>query len=60
METRIQIRFGELSTKGKNKKRFIQQLSRNIREATQDYPQIKIQPNHDFIFLDLNEKALLF
>lgn len=55
METRIQIRFGELSTKGKNKKRFIQQLSRNIREATQDYPQIKIQPNHDFIFLDLND-----
>ena len=55
METRIQIRFGELSTKGKNKKRFIQQLSRNIREATQDYPQIKIQPNHDYIFLDLND-----
>ena len=55
METRIQIRFGELSTKGKNKKRFIQQLSRNIRESTQDYPQIKIQPNHDFIFLDLND-----
>ena len=55
METRIQIRFGELSTKGKNKKRFIQQLSRNIREATQDYPQIKVQPNHDFIFLDLND-----
>ena len=55
METRIQIRFGELSTKGKNKKRFIQQLSRNIREATQDYPQIKIHPNHDFIFLDLND-----
>lgn len=55
METRIQIRFGELSTKGKNKKRFIQQLSRNIREATQDYPQIKIQTNHDFIFLDLND-----
>ena len=55
METRIQIRFGELSTKGKNKKRFIQQLSRNIREATQDYPQIKIQPNNEFIFLDLND-----
>ena len=24
METRIQVRFGELSTKGRNKKRFIQ------------------------------------
>lgn len=55
METRIQIRFGELSTKGKNKKRFIQKLSQNIRAATQDFPQIKIQPNHDFIFLDLHD-----
>lgn len=53
METRIQIRFGELSTKGKNKKRFVQQLAHNIRMATQDYPEIKIRPSYDFIFLDL-------
>ena len=31
METHIQIRFGELSTKGKNKKRFVQQLAQNVR-----------------------------
>lgn len=55
METRIQIRFGELSTKGKNKKRFIHKLSQNIRAAIHDFPQIKIQPNHDFIFLDLHD-----
>ncbi|MGP6138845.1 MULTISPECIES: tRNA uracil 4-sulfurtransferase ThiI [unclassified Jeotgalibaca] len=55
METRIQIRFGELSTKGKNKKRFIQKLSQNIRAATHDFPQIKIHAEHDFIFLNLND-----
>lgn len=62
METRIQIRFGELSTKGKNKKRFIQKLARNIRTATQDFPQIKIHQDHDFIFLNLNnadEKTII-
>lgn len=53
METRIQIRFGELSTKGKNKKRFVQKLAYNIRMATKNYPEIKIRPDHDFIFLDL-------
>lgn len=53
METRIQVRFGELSTKGKNKKRFVQQLAQNIRMATKDYPQIKIRHHYDFIFLDL-------
>lgn len=54
METRIQIRFGELSTKRKNKKRFVQKLAQNIRMATKEYPQIKIKPDYDFIFLDLN------
>lgn len=54
METRIQIRFGELSTKGKNKKRFIQQLAQNIRMATKEFPEIKIKPDYDFIFLELN------
>lgn len=53
METRIQIRFGELSTKGRNKKRFVQMLAKNIRLATKDYPQIKIKSEYDFIFLDL-------
>lgn len=54
METRIQIRFGELSTKGKNKKRFVQKLSQNIRAATKEFPEIKIHQHHDFILLDLN------
>ena len=54
METHIQIRFGELSTKGKNKKRFVQQLAQNVRMVTKDHPQIKIKPEHDFMLLELN------
>lgn len=54
METRIQIRFGELSTKGKNKKRFVQQLTRNIRQAMLAFPKIEVNPTHDFIFINLN------
>ena len=54
METHIQIRFGELSTKGKNKKSFVQQLAQNVRMVTKDHPQIKIKPEHDFMLLELN------
>lgn len=54
METRIQVRFGELSTKGRNKKRFIQKLAQNIRLALKEYPEIKLNPSHDFIFLNLH------
>lgn len=54
METRIQIRFGELSTKGKNKKRFVQQLAKNIRMVMEGYPQIKIDAQFDLMLLELN------
>jgi len=62
METRIQIRFGELSTKGKNKKRFVQQLAKNIRMVMEGYPQIKIDAQFDLMLLELNgadEEAVL-
>lgn len=54
METIIQIRFGELSTKGKNKKRFINQLTKNIGLALAEFSDVKIKPEYDYIFLDLN------
>ena len=34
----ILVRFGELSTKGKNKKDFIRQLTRNVKHALKAYP----------------------
>ena len=55
METRILIRYGELSTKGRNKKMFTQKLASNIKKALVDFPQVKVIPDYDFMYLDLHE-----
>ena len=55
MKTRILIRYGELSTKGRNKKMFTQKLASNIKKALVDYPQVKVIPDYDFMYLDLHE-----
>ncbi|SJZ59668.1 thiamine biosynthesis protein ThiI [Pilibacter termitis] len=52
--TEIMVRYGELSTKGKNRKRFIQQLAKNIRLALVDFPKIKIIAERDRTHLLLN------
>lgn len=54
MKELIMIRYGELSTKGKNKRKFVATLGRNIREALSEYPEIKINQQHDFMFMELN------
>lgn len=55
MNTRILIRYGELSTKGRNKKMFTQKLASNIKKALVDFPQVKVIPDYDFMYLDLHE-----
>lgn len=55
MKTRILIRYGELSTKGRNKKMFTQKLASNIKKALVDYPRVKVIPDYDFMYLDLHE-----
>ena len=55
MKTRILIRHGELSTKGRNKKMFTQKLASNIKKALVDFPQVKVIPDYDFMYLDLHE-----
>jgi len=54
MKELIMIRYGELSTKGKNKRHFVSTLARNIREALSAYPEITLDQQHDFMFLTLN------
>lgn len=54
MKELIMIRYGELSTKGKNKRNFVTTLGRNIREALSEYPDIKINQQYDFMFIELN------
>ena len=36
----VLIRYGELSTKGKNRKDFIKRLDKNIRRMLKDYPHL--------------------
>lgn len=43
----IMIRFGELSTKGKNKMRFINKLRRNIADVLSIYPDVKVTADRD-------------
>lgn len=50
----IMVRYGELSTKGKNRKSFIMQLAQNVRQALKDFPEIKIHADRDRMHLLLN------
>ena len=50
----IMIRFGELSTKGKNKKQFIHLLFNNIKHALKDSINLFIEERYDHIYVKLN------
>ncbi|MGT2754048.1 tRNA uracil 4-sulfurtransferase ThiI [Streptococcus ovis] len=43
----IMIRYGELSTKGKNRMRFINKLRKNIQEALAIYPEVTVYFDRD-------------
>ena len=51
---RIMVRFGELSTKGKNKKDFIRLLGQNIKRALKEYEDIQLDVRFDHIYVILN------
>ncbi|MCK8606935.1 tRNA uracil 4-sulfurtransferase ThiI [Apilactobacillus ozensis] len=50
----IMVRYGELSTKGKNRKDFIQQLGNNVRHALKDFSSLHILAQHDRLHVKLN------
>lgn len=50
----ILVRFGELSTKGKNKNDFIKRLTVNMQRALQDYPQLRFERTRDHVYIHLN------
>ena len=54
---KILVRYGELSTKGKNRKQFISHLRNNIRFSFVDLPNIKIQAERDRMFLTSTEDS---
>ena len=51
----IMVRFGELSTKGKNKSDFIKALARNIKSALSDFSNLDIIIRYDHIYVKLND-----
>lgn len=50
----IMIRYGELSTKGKNRMRFINKLRNNISDVLSIYPQVKVRADRDRAHAYLN------
>ena len=51
----IMVRFGELSTKGKNKKDFIKLLFSNIKHALKDFEGLELESRFDHIYIKLND-----
>lgn len=52
--TEVMIRYGELSTKGKNRKDFIGRLAGNVTKVLKDFPEVEIHPRHDRMHIVLN------
>ena len=52
--TEVMVRYGELSTKGKNRKDFIGRLAGNVTKVLNDFPEIEIHPRHDRMHIVLN------
>ena len=50
----IMIRYGELSTKHKNRMRFINKLRHNISDVLSIYPQVKVTADRDRAHAYLN------
>ncbi len=52
--TEIMVRYGELSTKGKNRRSFIMQLAQNVRGALAEFSNLKIHADRDRMHILLN------
>ena len=52
--TEIMVRYGELSTKGKNRRNFIDRLGFNVRQAMHDFPELVVKAHRDRMHIQLN------
>ncbi|MHA3065958.1 tRNA uracil 4-sulfurtransferase ThiI [Lacticaseibacillus saniviri] len=50
----IMVRYGELSTKGKNRQSFISRLNGNVAKALHEFPNLTIRPKRDRMHIELN------
>ncbi len=58
----ILVRFGELTTKGKNRRMFINRLYENTRRTLKKYPRLTYELSYDRLYILLNgedEKAVM-
>lgn len=51
---RILIRYGEISTKGRNRHKFVEKLRQSIKSALISFPKIKIEAGRDRTYILLN------
>lgn len=51
---RILIRYGEISTKGRNRNKFVDKLRKSVRIALISFPKIKIEASRDRMYVILN------
>ena len=51
---RILIRYGEISTKGRNRNKFVDKLRKSVRIALTSFPKIKIEASRDRMYVVLN------
>lgn len=52
----IMVRYGELSTKGKNRKDFIKQLGKNVRAVLHPFPNLEVKAQRDRLHVSLNDE----
>lgn len=52
----LMIHYGELSTKGDNRKLFVNQLARNIRHALKGFPGLLVTASRDHAYVELHEE----
>ena len=50
----IVIRYGEIGTKGKNKKDFISCLFKNIKNSLKHHSELKFINRYDRLYIELN------
>ena len=50
----ILIRYGELSTKGKNRKQFVSKLLANIKHALKNYEKLTYRQTYERIYIEIN------
>jgi tRNA uracil 4-sulfurtransferase len=53
---RILVRYGEISTKGRNRKMFTAKLRENILQALKDFPTISIAASRDRLHIQLGDE----